>query len=51
MNIKKIINFVILITIGSSCSISPGMHMETDTSWLNESRFIYKILMKSLINH
>jgi len=41
MNIKKIINFVILITIGSSCSISPGMHMETDTSWLNESRFIY----------
>ena len=36
-------NFYIafLIAFLSSCSIAPGMHMETDSSWLNDDKFVY----------
>lgn len=37
---NKISLTVILIFIGS-CSLSPGMHLETSSSWIGESRYTY----------
>lgn len=40
---KKKINYIyfLLITISiSSCSLSPGMHMESDASWVDKREFI-----------
>lgn len=40
MNMKKSSILIFLIFI-SGCSISPGMHMESRSSWLNDSQYVY----------
>lgn len=41
MNILKKINILLIIVFVSGCSLSPGMHMDTKASWLNESEYVY----------
>ena len=41
MNTKKKISFIILFLIINGCSLSPGMHMDTKSSWLDESKYVY----------
>ncbi len=41
MNMKKKINLIIILTFISSCSLSPGMHMDTKSSWLDESKYVF----------
>ena len=38
---KKKINLLTILIFINACSISPGMHMETKSSWLNESKYVY----------
>ena len=40
MNMKKKISIIIAILI-SSCSLSPGMHLKTQSSWLDESQYVF----------
>ena len=40
MNIRKTSLIIILIFI-NGCSLSPGMYMETNSSWLDESEYVY----------
>ena len=37
--IKKISLIIILIFV-TSCSLSPGMHMNTTSSWSDESKYV-----------
>ena len=41
MNMKRKINLLFVLLIASSCSLSPGMHMDTESSWFSKSRFVY----------
>ena len=41
MNMKKKINFLVVLIFATSCSLSPGMHIETKSSWADDSRYIY----------
>lgn len=41
MNMKKIFSLLFLITAISNCSISPGMHMKTESTWLDDNSYIY----------
>lgn len=41
MNMKKKISLLIILMIISGCSLSPGMHMETKSPWLDESRYVF----------
>ena len=41
MNIKQKISLTILFLFINGCSLAPGMHMETQTSWLDQSRYVY----------
>lgn len=41
MNMKKKINLILALIIISGCSLSPGMHMETNSSWLDDSKYVY----------
>lgn len=38
--IKKISLFIVFMLI-SSCSLAPGMHMQTNSSWLDESKYVF----------
>lgn len=40
MNNNKFVYFVIIF-LTSSCSLSPGMHMQTDKSWLENRQSVY----------
>ena len=55
MNIMKIKNFLILnVFILTSCSLSPGMHLDAKSSWLSDDDFVFindgskKILVEDL---
>ncbi len=41
MNMKNKISLLILSLFISSCSLSPGMHMETNSPWLEESKYVF----------
>ena len=48
MNTQKIINLikskfniVLMVATISSCSLSPGMHMQTTTTWLDDNETVY----------
>ena len=42
MNMKNKISLIIfLLFTVSSCGISPGMHMDTKSSWLDDSKYVY----------
>jgi len=41
MTIRKKINATIAILIVSGCSLAPGMHMETNSSWLDDNRYVF----------
>lgn len=38
---KKKFSLIVIFLILTGCSISPGMHMETSSAWLDESRYVY----------
>ena len=40
MIMKKKISLIITIILISGCSLSPGMHMETKSTWLDDSRYV-----------
>jgi polysaccharide biosynthesis/export protein len=40
MSIKKKFNLNLILVIISGCSISPGMHVETQKNWFNESEYV-----------
>ena len=35
------ISLIFLLTFISGCSLSPGMHLDTSSSWLDESKYVY----------
>jgi polysaccharide export outer membrane protein len=37
---KKISLFIVFMLI-SSCSLAPGMHMQTNSTWLDESKYVF----------
>ncbi|MFL2693716.1 MAG: polysaccharide biosynthesis/export family protein [Gammaproteobacteria bacterium] len=41
MTIRKKFNLFLIIAIISGCSISPGMHLETQKNWLNEREYVF----------
>lgn len=41
MDMIKKISLVIVFVFISGCNLSPGMHMETKTAWLDESKYVY----------
>ena len=42
MNMKRKISFfIIALSLITGCNLSPGMHMDTKSSWLNESKYVY----------
>ena len=38
---KKKISLIITIILINGCSLSPGMHMETKSTWLDESKYVF----------
>jgi len=40
MNMKKTLSLIFVLTFIVGCSLSPGMHMETKSSWLSESKYV-----------
>ena len=40
MNMKKKISLIITLSILCGCSLSPGMHMDTNDSWLDDSKYV-----------
>ena len=41
MNMKNKISSIIVFIFISGCNLSPGMHMETKSSWLDESKYVF----------
>lgn len=41
MIMKKKFSLIIAIMLITGCSISPGMHMETKSQWLDDSKYVY----------
>jgi protein involved in polysaccharide export with SLBB domain len=41
MIMKKKFSLIISIMLITGCSISPGMHMETKSQWLDDSKYVY----------
>jgi polysaccharide export outer membrane protein len=41
MNMNQKISLIIITVLITGCNLSPGMHMETESSWLDESKYIY----------
>lgn len=41
MNIKKKISLIILTAMLGGCSLSPGMHMETNSSLFDDSKYVF----------
>ena len=40
MIMKNKISLIITIILISGCSLSPGMHMDTKSTWLDESKYV-----------
>ena len=38
---KKKISLIIILISVTACSLSPGMHMDTTTSWSDKSKYVY----------
>ena len=38
---KKKFNLILLLFILNGCNLSPGMHMETKSSWLNDEKYVF----------
>lgn len=49
MIMTKKIKLITLMILLSGCSLSPGMHMETNSSWLDESEYVYIDSIKKTI--
>ena len=41
MNMTKGIRVIFILIFINGCSLSPGMHMETSSPWLDESKYVY----------
>lgn len=41
MNTMKKISLVTVLIFVTGCNLAPGMHMETNSSWIDESKFVY----------
>lgn len=41
MNMKRRISLIIILVLINGCSLSPGMYMKTQSSWLDESKYVY----------
>lgn len=41
MNMKKSLSLIIVLIFINGCSLSPGMHMETRSTWLDESKYVF----------
>ncbi len=41
MNMIKKLSLLTILIYVSGCSLSPGMHMETQSNWLDESKYVY----------
>ena len=41
MIMKKKFSLIIAFLVINGCSLSPGMHMETKSNWLDDSRYVY----------
>lgn len=41
MDMKIIINLIIVLLFINGCSLSPGMHMKTKSSWLDKSKYVF----------
>lgn len=41
MIMKNRINLAIILLLISGCNLSPGMHMNTQSSWLEESQYVF----------
>lgn len=41
MTMKKKISLIIILILISGCSLSPGMHMDTKSPWLDESEYVF----------
>ena len=40
MIMKKKISLIVTIILLNGCAISPGMHLETKSSWFDESKYV-----------
>lgn len=41
MNMKRKTSLLLFLFLINGCSLSPGMHMDTRSSWVNDSKYIY----------
>lgn len=41
MNTKKILSFISVFIFIEACSIAPGMHMNTKSTWINDNSYVY----------
>mgnify|MGYP002002026078 CR=1 FL=1 len=41
MNMKRAISIIIILIFINGCSLSPGMYMETQSSWTDETEYVY----------
>ena len=41
MSMKNRFSAIVILILINGCSLSPGMHMETSSSWLDESKYVY----------
>ncbi len=41
MNMKNKIYLIFIFVFLNGCSLSPGMHMDTQSSWFDESKYVY----------
>lgn len=49
MNMMKTISLIIVFTYITGCSLSPGIHMDTKSSWLDESKYVYVDSEKKMV--
>ena len=40
-NMKKKISLIAAFIFINSCGLSPGMHMDTKSSWVDETKYVY----------
>ena len=41
MIMKKKISLIVVFIFINGCSLAPGMHMETNSTWLEDSEYVY----------
>ena len=49
MTMKKKINLIIVTIIIAGCSLSPGMHLETQSAWTDDNEYVYIDSIKKTI--